>query len=123
MLEPPTTPLVPIDLQQGVTGRELGPRSSAEVVDQAKRLAARFRALASRVVNVRVRWHRDFANLPSARVDEPIKLPESGLPEGFDAFVEGVMRPGNSGARQCQWQRFTARNCICRCTGAASRRW
>ena len=54
-LDPRTTALVLIDLQNGIVGRTLAPRSGAEVVDRAKEIAQRFRAAGARVV-LSARW-------------------------------------------------------------------
>ncbi len=49
-LDPRTTALVLIDLQNGIVSRTLAPRSGAEVAGRAKELAQRFRAAGARVV-------------------------------------------------------------------------
>jgi len=59
-IDPSKSALVLIDLQQGIVGRQLAPRSGAEVVLNASRLAARFRALGSTVVLVRVAFQPDL---------------------------------------------------------------
>lgn len=107
-LHPATSALVLIDLQRGVTSRQLEPRSAAEVIADAKTLAARFRAAASPVVNVRVSWHADLGDIPPARVDAPIVFPDGGPPEGFDAFVDGIMQPGDLEIVKRQWGAFYA---------------
>ena len=62
-LDPRTTALVLIDLQNGIVGRTLAPRSGAEVAGRAKELAQRFRAAGARVVLVRVGWSSDFGEI------------------------------------------------------------
>ncbi len=45
-LDPRTSALVAIDLQNGVVGRDTRPRPASEVLASARPLAARFRAAA-----------------------------------------------------------------------------
>ncbi len=51
-LDPKTTALVLIDLQNGILGRKLEPLSADELVEAGKALAARFRAEGAPVVLV-----------------------------------------------------------------------
>ena len=56
-LDPKTTALVLIDLQNGILGRKLEPISAADLVERGKTLAGRFRAVGALValVNARAR--------------------------------------------------------------------
>ena len=65
-IDPGTTALVLIDLQEGVVALPLAPRPAAEVVSNAVRLLERFRSLGSTVVLVRVGFldGRDRIDLP-----------------------------------------------------------
>ena len=69
-MDPRTTALVLIDLQQSVVALPVVPHPAAEVVANAVRLLERFRALGSTVVLVRVAFldGKDRLNLP---VDAP----------------------------------------------------
>ena len=49
-LDPKTTALVLIDLQNGILGRKLEPISAAELVERGKTLAGRFRAVGALVM-------------------------------------------------------------------------
>ena len=70
VIDPRTTALVLVDLQQSVVALPLAPRPAVEVVANAVRLLERFRSLGSTVVLVRVAFldGKDRLNLP---VDAP----------------------------------------------------
>lgn len=106
-LDPRTTALVLIDLQNGIVGRDLAPRSGAEVVATAKILAGRFRAATAPVVLVRVGWSADGADLPSQQVDEPIALPAGGVPAVWTALVDELREDGDLTVIKHHWGAFT----------------
>ena len=66
-----TTALVLIDLQQGIVGRELAPRSGSAVVNASTELAERFRQAGAPVVLVRVAWTNDFGDVLKQRARYP----------------------------------------------------
>ena len=68
-LDPRTTVLVLIDLQKGILGRPLSPRSADDVMTVATALAERFREAGAPVVLVNVAFAADFADAPAAVVD------------------------------------------------------
>jgi nicotinamidase-related amidase len=94
-LDPKTTTLVMIDLQQGILGREMFPRTGAEIVAAAKALAARFRGAGAKIVWVTVGWAEDYGDALKAPVDEPMPRPPGGLPKSFAALAEGLAEPGD----------------------------
>ncbi len=106
-LDPRTTALVLIDLQNGIVGRDLAPRSGPEVVETAKTLARRFRTTAAPVVLVQVGWSPDGADLPSQRVDEPLALPSGGVPAIWTALVDGLQEQGDLTVLKRHWGAFT----------------
>lgn len=61
-LDPKTTALLVIDLQQLVVRMPVAPHSAADVVANAKRLVDAFRAAGSTVILVHVAFSRDFAD-------------------------------------------------------------
>ncbi|MDU5827525.1 MAG: isochorismatase family protein, partial [Mixta calida] len=61
-LNPTSTALVLIDLQEGILPFAGGPHSAEQVVSGAAQLAAKFRAVNAPVVLVRVGWSPDFAD-------------------------------------------------------------
>ena len=58
-LDPSTTALVLIDLQNGIVGMPLAPHSGSDVLAVSKILATRFRAAKSKVVLVTVGFAED----------------------------------------------------------------
>lgn len=70
-LNPATTALVLIDLQQGILPVAAAPYTGAEVVARAAALAAAFRARAMPVILVRVGWSASGADALRQPVDAP----------------------------------------------------
>jgi nicotinamidase-related amidase len=70
-LDPRSTALVLIDLQKGIAPYAGGPHGAADVCARAGALAARFRALGSPVVLVRVGWSADRGDALKQVVDQP----------------------------------------------------
>ncbi|MDB5707916.1 MAG: hydrolase [Sphingomonas bacterium] len=106
-LDPATTALILVDLQNGIVGMQIAPRSGPEVVETAKALAARFRAAGAPVVQVHVGWRADGADRPSQAADRPSPFPPGGLPEAFTQFSDGVREPGDIAVLKHHWGAFT----------------
>lgn len=85
-LDPQTTALVLIDLQEGILGFGKAPRSGEAVVATAAALAKRFREIDAPVVLVRVGWSNDFGDALKQPVDQPAALPPDGLPSNWWNF-------------------------------------
>jgi len=81
-IEPSRSALVLIDLQRGITGRPSAPRSAAEVIRAAAKLASAFRERGGLVVLVHVTFSPDGADAPPRDVDEP--MAQQKLPAGWD---------------------------------------
>lgn len=107
LLDPRSTALVLIDLQNGILGMPLAPRTGTEVLATARTLAARFRAAGALVIPVRVGWAPDFADAPRQPVDRPMNRPAGGLPTGWSDLAEGVAEPGDVVITKRQWGAFT----------------
>lgn len=75
-----TTALVLIDLQRGITGRQVAPHPAGEVVKNASRLVQAFRAAGSPIIFVRVSPTPQTMLRPL--VDNPPNLPVP--PRGWD---------------------------------------
>jgi nicotinamidase-related amidase len=75
-LDPTSTALVLIDLQNGIMGRTLAPHSSSEVVVRGSQLAAALRAKGGTVVYVRV----DMADILHLPADAPARDPNAPPP-------------------------------------------
>lgn len=86
-LDPSSTALVLIDLQYGIVGMNLAPRSGTDVVSKAAQLAGAFRAIKSLVVLVNV------TNLPDGR-------------DALQPLADAVPAPG--GAKADNWATIVA---------------
>ena len=103
-LDPRTTALVLIDLQQGIVPMAGGQRTGAEVVENAKALAARFRHAGAPVVLVHVSVTPGA--MPSQNVDKP-GFPPGGTPPEFSELVPGLQQPGDVVVLKHHWGAFT----------------
>jgi nicotinamidase-related amidase len=105
-LDPKSTALVLIDLQQGILGYQLAPVSGAELVERGKDLAGRFRVAGATVVLVNVAFSADGRDFLSQRVDQPPQMPPGGFPAGFSEFAPGLAQPGDLRITKRQWGAF-----------------
>jgi nicotinamidase-related amidase len=105
-LDPQTTALVLIDLQNGILGQPLAPHSRAAIVQAGGALAARFRRAGAPVVLVNVAFAPDFKDALRAPVDRPFARPPGGLPPDFSALAEGLQQPGDLCVTKRQWGAF-----------------
>ena len=103
-LDPRTTALILIDLQQGIVPHAGGPRSGDEVVRTSMTLADRFRAVGAPVVLVHVGFTADA--MPSQNVDRP-SLPAQGTPPDFSELVPDLRQPGDIVVLKHHWGAFT----------------
>jgi nicotinamidase-related amidase len=101
-LDPQTTALVLIDLQNGILGRKLAPISADELVERGKALAKKFRAAGAPVVLVNVKPPLDG---PERQVDEPTALPKV-LPAGFADLPPGLAEPSDILVTKSTWGAF-----------------
>jgi len=102
-LDPKTTALVLIDLQNGILGRKLEPIPAGELIKRGKALAGGFRAAGALVVLVNV---TPVAEEPPRQVDEPSALPKI-LPEGFSDLAPGLAQPGDLKITKTSWGAFS----------------
>jgi nicotinamidase-related amidase len=102
-LDPSTTALVLIDLQNGILGRKLEPISAEELVERGKALADMFRAAGALVVLVNA---APVVDEPPRRVDEPLTLPKT-LPQGFIDLAPGLAEPGDLKITKKSWGAFS----------------
>jgi nicotinamidase-related amidase len=101
-LDPRTTALVLIDLQNGILGRKLAPVSADELVGRGKALAEKFRAAQAPVVLVNAVPQLDG---PERQVDEPSALPKV-LPAGFADLAPGLAEPSDILITKSTWGAF-----------------
>jgi nicotinamidase-related amidase len=101
-LDPRTTALVLIDLQNGVLSRKLEPLTADELLERGKALARRFRAEGALVVPVNA---APVAEEKPRAVDEPSGLPKT-LPAGFVDLAPGVAEPADLRITKTTWGAF-----------------
>jgi len=107
MLDPKTTALVLIDLQKGIVPNpQLSPRPGSEVLARSIAVAEKFRAAGALVVLVQVSFAKDYSDMPSRNVDEPMQLPAGGLPDGWSDFADGIEGEGDLKLLKRQWGAF-----------------
>jgi nicotinamidase-related amidase len=90
-LDPRTTALVLIDLQQGILPFARGPHSAAQVLAAAAALATRFRALGAPVALVRMNFSEGYPELLRQPTDQPPPVPPEGLPAGWSDLPDELM--------------------------------
>lgn len=105
-LDPRTAALVLIDLQNGIVGMPLAPRSGMEAASRGRDLARRFRAAGARVVLVRVAFSSDFGDALSQPVDEPMVRSRDGFPASWSELMDGLAEPGDIIVVKQQWGAF-----------------
>lgn len=106
-LDPKTTALVLIDLQQGILGNTaLTPISGQQLLERGKGLAGRCRAAGAAVVLVNVAFAADGGDVLKQPVEQPFVLPSGGLPAGFSDFPPGLQQPGDIHITKRQWGAF-----------------
>ena len=103
--DPARAALVLIDLQRGVVARPAEPRSAADVIATAAKLADALRPLGVLVVRVRVSFGPGHALTPPNNVDQPTPLDK--LPPGWDELVDDVrLDPADLVVTKHQWGAF-----------------
>jgi nicotinamidase-related amidase len=106
-LDPQKTALVLIDLQQGIVGRPLAPRTSAVVVENAQRLTAQFRALGATIVLVRVTFQQDAKDRLNLPADAPMQFNAAALSANWAEYVPEITpQPGDLLITKRQWGAF-----------------
>lgn len=101
-----TTALVLIDLQNGIVNAPREPRSGADVVATAIRVAERFRAAGAPVFLVHVDFVPDYTDALKQPVDEPTPRPEGGLPPDYAEFPPGLLHETDIIVRKRNWGAF-----------------
>jgi nicotinamidase-related amidase len=105
-VDPKSTALVLIDLQDGILRNTLAPISGKELLSQGKALAEKFRAAGAPVVLVNVGWAADSKDVLHAPVDYPTH-PPGGVPAGFSKLADGLAAEGDILITKRQWGAFT----------------
>ena len=105
ILDPRTTALVLIDLQQGILGYAKAPYDAAAVLARAAALVDAFRAAGAPVVRVKVGWSADGGDALKVPVDAP--NPAHALPaDWLDDPAELPHQPGDIAILKRQWGAF-----------------
>jgi nicotinamidase-related amidase len=89
-LDPRTTALVLIDLQQGVLALPLAPYRADQVMENAVSLGKHFSEAGATVVLVHVAFSDNAADRLKQPVDAPSPAPPGGLPPGYSAFAPEI---------------------------------
>ncbi|MGE7438122.1 hydrolase [Kitasatospora sp. NPDC001175] len=101
----PSTALVLIDLQHGITALPTVPYTTPEVVARSVELADAFRAHGAPVVLVRVTAAADGSDAVPGRTEAPRH--SGGLPEGWDVIVGDLAgHPGDITVTKRNWGAF-----------------
>ena len=98
--------LVLIDLQHGIVVRPGAPRTGPEVVQNAVRLAAKFRESAATVVLVRVAFSPDRKDALHLDADAPVQASASLPHNWFELVPEIGPREGDLLITKRQWGAF-----------------
>jgi nicotinamidase-related amidase len=101
-----TTALVVIDLQQGIVARPGVPRTAAEVVRNAARLAAKFRERGATIALVRVSFGPDRKDAVNTQVDAPFQMSGPLPPNWTEIVPELGPREGDLVITKRQWGAF-----------------
>lgn len=87
-LDPKSTALVLIDLQQGIIGLANGPYTGERILETSTALVQRFHALGAPVVRVRVGWSDGLPDQLHPPVDQPTPVPPGGWPANWMDWPE-----------------------------------
>ncbi|WP_455815966.1 hydrolase [Pseudomonas cerasi] len=104
-LNPQTTALVLIDLQEGILPFGKAPHLASDVVPRAAKLADQFRAHNAPVVLVRVGWSANFADAPK----QPVDAAQAGgaLPDNWWVYPEALgVQESDLHVTKRQWGAF-----------------
>ena len=103
VLDPQTTALVLIDLQNAIVGMNPVPHPAAQVVENSNKLAAAFRLQSAPVVYVRVDMN-DVLKLP---VDAPSRMGDGTFPAAYSEIAPAAgLQPGDLVVTKRHWGAF-----------------
>ena len=115
-IDPATTALVLIDLQNAIVARQTAPHVAADVVERSAALAAAMRQCGGTVVYVRVQVGETLSPIADKPRPRPATPPP---PEASELALEAGFQPGDVLVTKRQWERSTEQISICSCGGAA----
>jgi len=105
-LDPASTALVLIDLQQGIVAMPTAPHSGPQVLERAASLLAKFRAVGAVRVLVHVGFAADGKDLPPQLVDQPMGGGLARSPEFFTFAPQIAPQSGEVVILKHQWGAF-----------------
>jgi len=89
-LNPHTTALVLIDLQNGIVGRALAPYEAPLVIKNACALGQQCAAVGAKIVLVNVAFSIEGGDRLKQPIDSPMPVPPGGFPPGFSDFAPEI---------------------------------
>ncbi|HWK44391.1 MAG TPA: hydrolase [Stellaceae bacterium] len=89
-LDPRTTALVLIDVQNGILSMPLAPYDAAQIIRNTAGLGRHFNDLHATVVLVKVAFANNYADKPIQEVDAPMITPPGGLPAAWSEFARDI---------------------------------
>jgi nicotinamidase-related amidase len=104
-IDPKSTALVLIDLQNGITSIPTAPHAAADVIAKGVRLADAFRARGSTVVLVRVAFAPDGSDRLKMPIDAQVP-PMPTTPEWSEVVAALGPKPGDIVVTKHQWGAF-----------------
>ncbi len=106
-LNPETTALVLIDIQEGTLAMPLAPLGADGLVRNAAELGRAFAAANAPIIKVRISFSADGGDRPRQPVDQPMILPEGGFPAGWSDFAPEIEAlPSVATIAKQQWSAF-----------------
>ncbi|MBZ6077523.1 isochorismatase family protein [Microvirga puerhi] len=106
-LDPRSTALILIDVQNGTLGQPLTPNSREMVIANSATLATRLSQAGGTLVRVHVSFSDGYRDRPQGETDVPMILPEGGLPADWSAFPAEIaaLKPDIQITKR-QWSAF-----------------
>lgn len=106
-LDPRTTALVLIDVQQGTLAFPLAPYDAETLVAATARLGRAFAATGAPIVPVNIAFSADGGDRLTQPVDIPMLLPPGGLPAGWSDLAPAIAAlPAAVTVTKRQWSAF-----------------
>src|ERR1700723_1148407 len=101
-INPATTALVVIDLQNAIVARPVAPHTAADVIQRSSALASALRDRGGTVIYVRV----PIGEVPLPIADKPRPRPSTPPPEASELVPGAGFQPGDVLVTKRQWGAF-----------------
>lgn len=106
-LDPKTTALLLVDLQNDIVTLDVGPNSSSQVVANAQLLATAFRAFGSVVALISVEFSQDGRDALNPNLEIPASPGVGHHPPGWSSLVSELnIHPSDIKIKKRQWGAF-----------------